>query len=57
MTELTRQTKRDKGQRKKFIVHLSETTLGRKSELQRQKEKEGGICCKTLDVILLILQH
>lgn len=40
MTELTRQTKRDKGQRGNYIVCLSETKIDRKSETQRQKERE-----------------
>lgn len=57
MTELTRQRKRDKGQRKRYILYLSETELDRKSETQRRKERKGEICCKTFDLILLILQH
>lgn len=40
MTELTRHTKRDKGQRENYIVCLSKTKIDRKSETQRQKDRE-----------------
>ena len=48
MTELTRQTKRGKGQRKKYIVYLSETKLDRKSETRRQKERKEEFAVKHL---------
>lgn len=43
MTELTRQTTRDKGQGKKYTVYSSEIILDTKSELRRQKKERGGM--------------
>lgn len=43
MTELTRQTKKDKVQRKKYIVYLSETKLNR-----RRMTEKGEFAVKQL---------
>lgn len=43
MTGLTRQRKKDKGQRKRYIVYWSETKLDIKSEPQRQKKERGNL--------------
>lgn len=39
---------RQKDKKRKYIVYLSETKLGRKSETQRQKEREEEFAVKHL---------